>query len=172
MNPSNPESQVPPLHAQPPQKKGLGTGAKIGIGCGAGCLTLVVVAIIVGVIGTNWVMGKIEQFETELVDAGMVLGEEGQMLTVTQVPTQPTYYKGQIVTLNFAEPVTVEVGVLAQQVEIVQGEFAETVYGRGQIIIVNPGVKLAKDLNVKCQIVQDLGATIEGSITGEYQVMQ
>ena len=59
-------------------------------------------------------------------------------------------------------------GVIGQQIEIVNGEFAENVYCRGQMVVVNPSVKMAKELNVVCQLVDDRGATITGGITGSY----
>ena len=154
------------------QKKGLGTGAKIGIGCGSGCLVLIVIMVIAGFLGWQWLDKTVKVFEADFADKGMIAGSVGQVINVTKVPTVPTFYKGQVVTLNFTEPVTVEIGVIAQTVDIVQGQFQKNVYFRGQVVTVNPTVQIAGELNVECQLVQDRGAKIKGGITGKYSAKQ
>ena len=154
------------------EKKGMGTGAKVGIGCGVGCLGLIVIMVIAGFVGWGWVEKQVKVFEDEFAARGMTAAPFSQMLEIKEAPTEPTFYKGQIVTLNFTEPVTVEIGVIGQQIEIVQGEFQKNVYCRGQMVVVNPAVKIDGELNVKCQVVQDRGATIGGGITGQYSVKQ
>lgn len=150
----------------------MSTGAKVGVGCGSGCLILIIVCAIGGFVGWQWVQGKVEEFETEFAEMGFKAGPSGQALVVTEVPTEPTFYKAQMVTFNFTEPVTVEIGVIAQQLEIEQGNFAENVYFRGQIVSLQPGANLEKELNVYCQIIKELGGKVVGGITGTYQVKQ
>jgi len=155
-----------------PPKQGMGTGAKIGIGCGIAVLVLILLCGVGGFVGWQVIEGKVKAWEGEFAAKGLTLSETAQAITVTVPPTKPTYYKGQIVTLNFSEPVTVEIGVIAQVTEVVQGQFKENVYFRGQVINANPSVKFEKELNVECQVVQDRGATMVGGLTGTYSARQ
>ncbi len=159
-------SSPPPL-TNPP-KQGLGTGAKVAIGCGVATLVVIVACGIAGFAGWRWVEKQIAQFEQEFAELGLDPGGTGQMLTVTQAPTEPSYYKGQIVTLNFNEPVDVPIGVIAQQVEV-SGEFKQPVYFRAQVIVLKSNSRFHQDVDVMCQVIDDQGATIDGKITGTYQ---
>ncbi len=147
----------------------MSTGAKVGIGCGSGCLILIIICAIGGFVGWQWVEGKVKEFEAEFAEMGLSPGPSGQVLQVTEVPTEPTFYKAQLVTFNFTEPVTVEIGVIAQQLDIQQGNFTENVYFRGQMVSLQSGADLEKELNVYCQIVQNVGGKVAGGTTGTYQ---
>ena len=172
MDPQPHPVQPDPAQPGPLPKTGMSTGAKVGIGCGSGCLVLILLGVIAGFAGWKWVEGKVKEFEAEFAEIGLAPGPSGQVLQVTEVPTEPTFYKAQVVTLNFSEPVTVEIGVIAQQLDIQKGSFAENVYFRGQIVTVQPGADLEKELNVICQMVQNLGGKVAGGITGRYQAKQ
>ncbi len=155
-----------------PEKKGMGTGAKVGIGCGIGCLGLIVVAVIGGFLAVQWVQGKITEFEEEFAAKGFTEGQSGQIIELTEPPTEPSFYKAQLVTIDLSAPVTVEFGVLAQQIEILNGTFQENVYCRGQVVILGSGAIFEKDIDVTCQLVQDQGAEIRGELTGSYSAKQ
>lgn len=150
----------------------MGTGAKVGIGCGIGCLGMILVVAVAGFIGWKWVDGKVNEFETDFAEKGLVDGGFSQMLDITTPPTQPTYYKGQMVKLNFTEPVTVDIGIIGQQIEIIQGQFNGNVYVRGQMVTVNPKVSIDGELNAICQMLDNRGATVKGGVKGQYQKME
>ena len=163
-------NNVPP--ALPPQKQGMGTGAKIAIGCGVVVIALVLLCGIGSFASYKWVMDKVEGFEKDFAAKNMVAGEVGQQLIIDTAPTVPTYYKGQVVKLAFTQPVTVEIGVIAQIIMVEKGQFAENVYFRGQVVSLDSGTQFAKEVNVECQVVEDHGATIAGGVTGSYMAKQ
>jgi hypothetical protein len=163
---NTPATDIPPS-AVPP-KKGMGVGAMIATGCGVVVLIVILLCGIGGFAGYRWVTEKVATYEKEFVAKGMTAAPAAQALTITKPPTKPTYYKAQVVSFNLTEPVTVEIGVVAQVIEVVQGEFAENVYFRGQVVTLNPSAKFAKEVNVECQVVDDRGATIAGGLTGTY----
>ncbi len=145
------------------------TGKKVAIGCGCGCLGLIVLGIIGSVASYLWVMGMVDDFKTEFADMGMKEAPFSQMLVVTEAPTEPTYYVGQVVRIEV--DTDVEIGIIAQTAEL-NGVAREKVYFRGQVLSLNPEADLQKGLDVKCQMVQGLGGTVTGGITGTAQLIQ
>ncbi len=94
-----------------------------------------------------------------------------QAATVTEVPTEPTYYVGQQFNLEFDEPLTVPIGLISQMSEL-RGEYREKVYFRGQLVTVKPKSVLQQGLDVFCQLVQNQGEIGGEGVTGTYQQMQ
>ena len=144
-------------------------GKTVAKGCGCGCLALIIAAGITIGGGTYWVKSKIDEFTQEFVDRGMKPGQSGQVITITEPPTEPTYYIGQVVRLN--TDTDVEIGILAQTAEL-NGVASEKVYFRGQVVQIKQDGHLKKGLDVKCQVVQNVGGNVEGGLTGPAQVVQ
>ena len=161
--PSGPNiSTIPP--PTPPRKA---SGAKKWIiGCGSGCLVLVLVLIGLIVFGAHFFSAKVEKMSSEFEDLGYEK-VSGQMLEITESPTEPTLYLGQSVKL--LDDVDTDVAIVAQAAEI-HATVNGTVHFRGQMLTIQPKAVLKKDLDLKAQIVQIYG-TVEGEITGQYQVI-
>ncbi|MCB1232734.1 MAG: hypothetical protein KDN19_20990 [Verrucomicrobiae bacterium] len=119
--------------------------------------------------GAWWVKGKLNEFTQEFVDKGMVRGSTGQVITIDKAPTEPTFYVGQVVRVRV--DTDVEIGIVAQTAEL-YGTASEKVYFRGQVIQIKEGGHLEKGLDVKCQVVQNVGGKVEGGVTGDAQVIQ
>ena len=163
-------STPPPLETAPaPVTESSSTGKKVAIGCGCGCLGLIIVSIIGAVIGYNWLMGMVDGFKEEFIAMGMKEEPMSQMLVVTEAPSEPTFYVGQVVKIQV--DTDVEIGIIAQTAEL-NGVASEKVFFRGQIIQIMPDAHLEKGLDVKCQMVQGMGGKVEGGITGSAQVIQ
>lgn len=144
-------------------------GKTVAKGCGCGCLALIIAAGIMIGGGTYWVKSKIDEYTQEFVDRGMKPGQSGQVITITEAPTEPTYYIGQVVRIN--TDTDVEIGILAQTAEL-NGVASEKIYFRGQVVQVKQDGHLKKGLDVICQVVQSVGGKVDGGVTGPAQVVQ
>ncbi len=146
-------------------------GTRVAVGCGSGCLGLVALLILV-VIGMGfWIRNDIAKGRTQMEEKGLKLapGSEKKTITVTDVPTEPTYYTAEVgVQFDFDEPVTVPIGAVALFCEF-NGEFTEPVSARGMLISMKPGTVFRKKLEVKALVIEDEGATLEDGITGDYR---
>jgi len=160
----------PPLDTAPaPVKEPSSTGKKVALGCGCGCLGLIIITVIGMAAGYFWVMGMVDEFKEEFIAMGMKEQPMAQMVTITEAPTEPTFYVGQVVKVQV--DTDVEIGIIAQTVEL-HGVASEKIYFRGQIIQIMPDAHLKKGLDVKCQMVQGMGGQVDGGITGPAQVIQ
>ncbi len=148
-----------------PQKKKLSTGTKWAIGCGSGCLTLIVIAIVLGITGTVVVKKIITKYETELKGLGFETVISGQSVDVTDPVTEPKLFKGQMVRI-LADSST-DVAVLAQVCEV-HGTIHGKLYFRGQVLTIRPGASITDGVDLQAQILQNHG-NISGEITGKYQ---
>lgn len=151
-----------------PKPRGMPLSAKIGLGCGLGCLVVIIIGIIAMIGGGLWLKEKIDEMQSELESAGFTNTVQGQLLEVTEPETLPTLYKAQVVHIK--TDIDSDVAILAQVAEI-HSRISGKVYFRGQVLTIHPDAVIGNGLDVKAQMVQKAG-TVEGEITGTYQVMQ
>ncbi len=136
-------------------------------GCGIGCLGMIIILVILGFIAYKWGMSQLNKWTAEFESRGFVQ-VKGQMIDVKEPVTKPTLYVGQGVTLRKGSDT--EVAIIAQMGEL-HGRFKGKVYFRGQMLIIPKDAELDKGLDVKAQIIQNLGK-VTGGITGSYQSIQ
>jgi len=75
--PLDPPSQSPSSSPQPqPQPPSSGSGKKVALGCGLGCLAVLVVAVVLAVIGFQFMKGQTEKVIEEFTAAEPVAIEE------------------------------------------------------------------------------------------------
>jgi hypothetical protein len=149
------------------EKKGMSTGAKVGIGCGVGCLVVIILGIAASAIGWFFVQKKIDEAETELRGYGFDKTQAGQVIDVKDEITEKTLFKGQVVRV-YGNSKT-DIALLAQMAEI-HGTIEGKVYFRGQILMVHPNGVIKGGVDAKGQAIQNMGR-IEGEITGSIPVM-
>ncbi|MEM9445806.1 MAG: hypothetical protein AAGA18_10695 [Verrucomicrobiota bacterium] len=151
----------------PDNKDGLG---KVVTGCGIGCLGIVII-ITIAILGGGWLLvDKVRSIENEFVEMGMVKQDLDDFLGAIEVEDpvdEPTYYVAQLVSVSNGS--TKPIGFLSQYV-VLEGEFKEKVYFRGQIIKILPGTKLHQGLDVLCQVIIQQGE-VAGEIDGYYQML-
>jgi hypothetical protein len=111
----------PPYGSQPPipPKKGLGTGAKVGIGCGAVVLLLLIAAIVAGVLFGGKLKNFAEQAQKDPARASaemMISMSGGKFQMAAEDPVAKRYTvkdsKGNLTTIYWDEakkaPVTIQ----------------------------------------------------------------
>lgn len=149
------------------KKKGLSTGAKIGIGCGAAALLTVLACAGLIYFGIRYVMDEADSFAREFEARGYSR-VTGQVITVTQPVNQATTYVGQIVT--FRAPVDTHVAVAAQTADVFS-----TINGDldfyGQVLTIHPGAVITGDVRIKFAQAVSVAGTVEGEITGSFQTI-
>ncbi len=150
------------------QKRGMGTGAKIGLGCGIGCLVVILLLVVGGFVAWRVVQGKINDATKELAEKGFTNVKTGQMLDVNEPVTEKTLFRGQVVRLM--SDCATDVAILAQAAEI-HGTVEGRVYFRGQVLTIQPRAVVKNGLDANGQIVQVLGQ-LDGEVTGSAKVVR
>ncbi|MBN1671618.1 MAG: hypothetical protein JXR37_11320 [Kiritimatiellae bacterium] len=153
------------------EKRGMSTGAKIGLGCGIGCFVVILVLVIAVFTFSFIVRKKGEQYLEELRRVGfekeVVVPLGGPPLEVRADITQSTLYGAQIVKIMGNS--TTNIGIVAQMAEL-HGTIEGKVYFRGQMLTVQPTAALRNGLDIKALVFLNQGK-IEGEITGNYPGM-
>ena len=149
------------------QKKGMSTGAKVGIACGIGCLVIIIGIIIASFLGYRFFMGKVDEMTAEFKEIGFETEVKGQAIEVTEEINEPTIFIGQSVII--IGDCKTDMAIIAQMADI-YGKVEGKVYFRGQMISIQRGAELLNGLDVKAQVVTNYGK-IDGEITGEYQAI-
>lgn len=124
--PPTPPSQFPPTH--PASKKGLGTGAKVGIGCGVVAVLVIVGTIIASVMWFGKFSGKFKEFADEAqknparaTATMMVTVSGGSMTMVAEDDANKRYTvketkTGTLTTIYWSEA--------KKAPEVIQGDFS------------------------------------------------
>ena len=147
------------------QKKGMSTGAKVGIGCGIGCLALIILVAAGIYIGTRVVLKKINEVKAELVALGFEEQRTAQAVDVNEEITSPQLLLGQVVKV-YADCST-NLAIMAQLAEI-HGTINGSLYFCGQVLTISPKGRVTGDLDVMCQVLDNQG-TVDGEIRGVWQ---
>jgi hypothetical protein len=92
---------------------------------------------------------------------------EGQMIEISETITEPTIFIGQSVKIKKGSERGI--AMLCQTAEI-DGKIVGNVHFVGQMLTIRKDALLMRDLDVTAQLVNQFG-TIEGKITGVYQVL-
>ncbi len=146
--------------------------SSIGIRLLVGCLGFFLLGLLAcggfGYFAYTRVQETLGQFTKEYTDKGYVQ-ESGQMVQVSQSPTEPTVYFAQSVTISV--PVQVDVAIIAQVAQIkadIQGDLDFM----GQSLMIQPEAVIHGDLHIKAGQSIIIQGKVLGKISGDYQVLQ
>jgi hypothetical protein len=153
-----------PTSLDAPPKRGMSTGAKIGIGCGVTALLLILICGGLAWYGYNYFIKQAEAFVSDFESKGYVR-TSAQVVDVNQPLSQSTVYFAQVVRVN----ANVD-GNLAFAVQV--AEINSTVNGDidffGQALKINKGAVVTGDVRVKGAQVVDIQGTVQGQVSGSY----
>lgn len=136
------------------------------LGCSIGCLVALLLLGILGYLGGQFLYKQyqavMERFEREGYHR-----VEGQVLEITEPPSEPTIYVGQVVRLHAGS--TRGVAMVCQAGEI-EGTVEGNVHFYGQMLTVHTNAHLMRDLNIVGQVANVYGQ-VDGEVKGSYQVL-
>jgi hypothetical protein len=136
-------------------------------GGGIGCLVIIILFVGLGIWGFFFFKGKVDEMTTELEKMGFRKIKTAQIIEVRDsIPEKPLYF-GQVVKVFSAS--NSDIAIIAQTAEI-HGKISGNLYFRGQLLTIHPGAEITGDLDVKAQMVRNLGK-VDGKITGSYQTL-
>ena len=151
-----------PFEATP--KKGMSTGAKVGIGCGVAALLLILICGGITWFTVRYFINEANKFAADFESRGYVR-QSSQVIDVNQALNQPTVFLAQSVRIN--APVE---GSLAFAVQV--AEINANVNGDidfyGQILTINQGVVISGDVRIKGAQAFNNKGTVQGQVTGSY----
>jgi hypothetical protein len=150
-----------------PPNEQRGTSMKWFFGCSCGCITILFLLIALFVAAVFYIKGLVTDWQTEFREMGFERIVRSQELNITETVSEPTLFFGQNVIISGT--ITTNVAIIAMTSEI-SSTIDGNVYFRGQVLKIKETAVLKKDLDVYCQIV-DVKGTVEGDITGTYQVL-
>ena len=137
-------------------------------GCGGGCLVVILVVAALSLWGYFFVKGKLNEMTAELEQMGFERRATAQAVDVRGNIEGRPMYVGQIVKVFSDAPG--DVAIVAQVAEI-HGKINGTLYFRGQVLTIMAKAEITGDVNVKAQVIRNLGK-IGGNVTGTYQALQ
>jgi len=139
------------------------------IATGIGCLVIIVIMSVFGFFAYklgkkmyDGFMSQITQFEEQGYKR-----VDGQVITVSEVVTEPTVYVGQSARIEKGS----ERGLaIFCQTASIEGKVNGNVYFMGQILTIEPNSEITGNLNVAAQQVNIFGK-LQGELQGTYQVL-
>lgn len=149
---------------QPPRKKGMSTGAKIGIGCGVTALLLILVCGGITWYAVRHFMGEARAFAADFESRGYVR-QSAQVINISQPLNQPTVFLAQTVSINAPVDGSLAFGV---QVAEINANVNGDIDFYGQILKISPGVVVTGDVRIKLAQAFDNKGTVQGQVTGNY----
>ncbi len=157
-----------PFDSPPPTRRGMSTGAKVGIGC-AILGVLLLVLICAGLIfGGYWGVQQIIKFVEDFEQQGYTL-VEGQRLNVTTPVTESTVYTGELLTID--ADVTGNLAIAVQSATI-NGRVEGDIDFVGQELTIGPEAVVTGDVRVRFGQTVTVFGTVEGEISGMYQTLR
>jgi hypothetical protein len=150
-----------------PKKRGCSPLAAVLLGCGTIILFGLIAAIGLGIWGYRWGMQQVDQFAAEYEAQGYER-VTGQMIEVTSPVDKPQVYTAQLVTIR--TDVNADLALMCQVVEI-HGTVTGNIDFYGQVLTVKPNAAVHGNINVKAAQVIDVQGTLDGEVTGSYQVL-
>lgn len=150
------------------QKRGMSTGAKVGIGCGVAAV-LVIILVCGGFIAFGWwAVQKMEEYQQEFVNQGYALVEE-QVITVEEPVDQKTFFGGQSVRIE--SDVNADIAIGAQTAEI-RGRVDGDVDFMGQTLTIHQNAVITGDVRVRFSQQVIIRGRVDGEVTGSWQTIQ
>ena len=163
----NQETMQPMAHQPPPQKSGCSPLAMVLVGCGTVFLLGVVGLGVAGFFGYRWLSQQVEEFSAEFEAKGyepvMV-----QIVDETDPIDSPRVYVAQSVIIR--GDVDADLAIMAQTAEI-HGTVTGDLDFMGQVLFIKPSAEVTGDIRVKAAQVIQVEGTVDGEITGNYQVL-
>jgi hypothetical protein len=155
------------LTSDVPKKRGCSPLAIVLLGCGTIILFGVIAVVGLGIWGYSWGMKQLDQFATEYEAQGYER-VTGQMIDVTSPVDKPQVYTAQVLTIR--SDVNADLALMCQVVEI-HGTVTGNIDFYGQVLTVKPDAVVNGNINVKGAQMIDVQGTINGEVTGSYQVL-
>jgi hypothetical protein len=150
--------------------QGLSTAAKVGIGCAATLLLMIVLVGVTAYFAWSWYgaeSGRLDEFAVEFEQQGY-RRMDGRWIGITQPTTGPLIIRTH--SLEIAEEVDGDLAVAAEFATI-----KSTVYGDldfyGNVLIIEAGAVITGDVRVRRADVVTVHGTIQGELTGTWEVL-
>jgi hypothetical protein len=155
------------LTSDVPKKRGCSPLAIVLMGCGTIMLFGLITVVGLGIWGYRWGMQQVNQFAAEYEAQGYER-VTGQVIDVTSPVDKPQVYTAQLVTIR--TDVNADLALMCQVVEI-HGNVTGNIDFYGQVLTVKPNAVVNGNINVKGAQMIDVQGTINGEVTGSYQVL-
>ena len=150
-----------------PAKRGCSLLVVALLGCGTIILLGMIAICGLGIWGYSWGMKQVDQFAAEYEAKGYER-KTGQMMDVTEPVDKPRVYTAQLVTIR--SEVNADLALMCQVVEI-YGTVNGNIDFFGQMLTIKPGAVVNGNINVKGAQVIAVEGTLNGEVTGSYQVL-
>jgi len=148
------------------ERRGCSTGA-IALGCGGLLLLSLIVVCGVAYWGARWAGVQVEQFVAKYEAQGYER-RSGQVIEETARVESPRVYTAQVV--NIREGADANLAIMSQAAEI-HGTVAGDIDFYGQVLTIKPDAVVTGDIRVQGAQVINVEGSVEGEITGPYQIL-
>ena len=149
------------------EKRGCSPLAIVLAGCGTVLLLGIISIVVVGVLGYRWAAQKADEFATKYEEKGYQR-YSGQMFDETQPIDSSRVYTAQLVIIR--ERVEADIAIMAQSAEI-HGTVNGDVDFLGQLLVIKSDAVVTGDIRVEMGQVIQIEGTVEGEVTGSWQVL-
>ena len=149
------------------EKRGCSPLAIVLAGCGTVLLLGVISIVVVVFLGYRWTVQKADEFATKYEEKGYH-HVSGQMIDETRPIDSSRVYTAQIVIIR--GDVEADIAIMSQSAEI-HGAVHGDIDFLGQLLIIKPDAVVTGDVRVEMGQVIQIQGTVEGEVTGNYQVL-
>ncbi len=149
------------------EKRGCSPLAIVLAGCGTVLLLGVISIVVVVFLGYKWTVQKADEFATKYEEKGYH-HVSGQMIEETEPIDSSRVYTAQVVILR--EDVEGDIAIMSQSAEI-HGAVHGDIDFLGQLLIIKPDAVVTGDVRVEMGQVIQIQGTVEGEVTGSYQIL-